>query len=98
VVGDGSAVNGCAATQGSVADNDDLRRPAMRPQNTVINEILEIVALAPGCHVKYVAQFLPDVTLREIKAKGKNCYVVSDQSDLPKSELTERWKRVTQLH
>jgi hypothetical protein len=38
----------------------------MKPQNTVMNEILEIVALAPGCHVTYVAQFLPDVTSREI--------------------------------
>ena len=38
----------------------------IKPQNTVINKILEIVALAPGCHVRYVAQFLPDVTLREI--------------------------------
>ena len=38
----------------------------MKLQNPLINEILEIVALAPGCHVKYVAQFLPDVALREI--------------------------------
>lgn len=39
---------------------------AINPQNTVINHILEIVALAPGCHIQYVAQLLPDLTLREV--------------------------------
>jgi hypothetical protein len=39
---------------------------AMKPPNTIINQILEIVALAPGCHLKYVAQLLPDLTLREV--------------------------------
>ena len=39
-----------------------------------------------------------DAAMYRAKAQGKNCYVVSDQSDLPKSELKERWKRVTQLH
>jgi hypothetical protein len=38
----------------------------MKPPNTIINHILEIVALAPGCHLKYVAQLLPDLTLREV--------------------------------
>ncbi len=39
---------------------------AINPQDTVINQILEIVALAPGCHIQYVAQLLPDLTLREV--------------------------------
>lgn len=39
---------------------------AMKPPNTIINHILEIVARAPGCHLKYVAQLLPDLTLREV--------------------------------
>ena len=43
-----------------------FRAFAINPQNTVINHILEIVALAPGCHIQYVAQLLPDLTLREV--------------------------------
>jgi diguanylate cyclase (GGDEF)-like protein len=39
-----------------------------------------------------------DAAMYRAKAQGKNCYVVSDQSDLAKGELTERWKRVTKLH
>jgi diguanylate cyclase (GGDEF)-like protein len=39
-----------------------------------------------------------DGAMYRAKAQGKNCYVISDQSDLPKGELTERWKRVTQLN
>jgi hypothetical protein len=39
---------------------------AIRPPNTIINHILEIVALAPGCHFKYVAELLPDLTLKEV--------------------------------
>jgi diguanylate cyclase (GGDEF)-like protein len=38
-----------------------------------------------------------DAAMYRAKAQGKNCYVVSDQSDLPKGELTERWKRVTPI-
>jgi diguanylate cyclase (GGDEF)-like protein len=39
-----------------------------------------------------------DGAMYRAKARGKNCYVMSDQaSDIPKAELKERWKRVTQL-
>ena len=39
-----------------------------------------------------------DGAMYRAKAQGKNCYVISDQGiDLPKAELKERWKRVTQL-
>ncbi len=39
-----------------------------------------------------------DGAMYRAKGKGKNCYVISDQaSDIPKTELRERWKRVAQL-
>jgi diguanylate cyclase (GGDEF)-like protein len=39
-----------------------------------------------------------DGAMYEAKGKGKNCYVVSDQtSNIPKSELKARWKRIAQL-
>jgi diguanylate cyclase (GGDEF)-like protein len=39
-----------------------------------------------------------DGAMYKAKGRGKNCYVVSDQaSDMPRSELKERWKRVAQL-
>lgn len=39
-----------------------------------------------------------DAAMYQAKARGKNCYVISDQgSDVPKAELKERWKRVAQL-
>ena len=43
------------------------------PWNTTTHRILEIVAGAPGCQLTYVAQLLPDVTLREL-LKGL-CYL-----------------------
>lgn len=39
-----------------------------------------------------------DGAMYEAKGKGKNCYVLSDQaSNIPKSEIRERWKRIAQL-
>jgi diguanylate cyclase (GGDEF)-like protein len=39
-----------------------------------------------------------DGAMYRAKGKGKNCYVISEQaSDIPKSELKERWKRMAQL-
>ena len=39
-----------------------------------------------------------DAAMYRAKARGKNCYVISDQgSDVPKAELKERWKRAAQL-
>jgi diguanylate cyclase (GGDEF)-like protein len=39
-----------------------------------------------------------DAAMYRAKAQGKNCYVISDQSDIPKAELKERWKRIAQLN
>jgi diguanylate cyclase (GGDEF)-like protein len=40
-----------------------------------------------------------DGAMYQAKGRGKNCYVLSDQtSHIPKSELKERWKRLAQLH
>jgi diguanylate cyclase (GGDEF)-like protein len=39
-----------------------------------------------------------DAAMYRAKARGKNCYVISDQSDIPKAELKERWKRIAQLN
>jgi hypothetical protein len=33
---------------------------------TVSDRILEIVAHSPGCHTRYVARLLPDLSLREV--------------------------------
>jgi diguanylate cyclase (GGDEF)-like protein len=39
-----------------------------------------------------------DGAMYQAKGRGKNCYVLSDQtSSIPKSELKERWKRLAQL-
>jgi diguanylate cyclase (GGDEF)-like protein len=39
-----------------------------------------------------------DAAMYQAKEKGKNCYVVSDQtSSIPKHELKERWKRLAHL-
>lgn len=42
----------------------------MKPQNTVINHILDIIAHKPGCRVEHVADllsdFFPDLTLKEV--------------------------------
>jgi len=38
-----------------------------------------------------------DQAMYRAKAQGKNRYVISDQADIPKSELQKRWKRVEQL-
>jgi diguanylate cyclase (GGDEF)-like protein len=39
-----------------------------------------------------------DGAMYQAKARGKNCYVLSDQtSNIPKSELKERWKRLAHL-
>jgi diguanylate cyclase (GGDEF)-like protein len=39
-----------------------------------------------------------DGAMYRAKAQGKNCYVISDESDISKAELKERWKRVTVLN
>ena len=38
----------------------------MKPNHTVVNHILDIVALEPGCRIEHVADLLPDLTLREV--------------------------------
>ena len=39
-----------------------------------------------------------DGAMYQAKGRGKNCFVLSDQtSNIPKSELKERWKRLAQL-
>jgi diguanylate cyclase (GGDEF)-like protein len=39
-----------------------------------------------------------DGAMYRAKKNGKNCYVISDQaSDIPKTELKARWKRIAQL-
>ena len=39
-----------------------------------------------------------DGAMYQAKGRGKNCYVLSDQtSNIPKSELKERWKRLAHL-
>jgi predicted signal transduction protein with EAL and GGDEF domain len=35
-----------------------------------------------------------DAAMHQAKQQGKNCYVFSDQSDIPREELLERWKRL----
>ncbi|BCA55083.1 hypothetical protein W02_22230 [Nitrospira sp. KM1] len=39
-----------------------------------------------------------DAAMYRAKARGKNCFVISDQSDLSKAEVKERWKRITQFN
>lgn len=39
-----------------------------------------------------------DGAMYRAKAKGKNCYMISDQTDLSKAELQERWKRMVQTN
>ena len=43
-----------------------LTRSNTIPWSPIINRVLEIVAGAPGCQVKYVAELIPDVTLKEV--------------------------------
>ena len=38
-----------------------------------------------------------DRAMYRAKAQGKNRYVISDQADIPKTEIRERWKRKEQL-
>jgi diguanylate cyclase (GGDEF)-like protein len=38
-----------------------------------------------------------DRAMYQAKAQGKNRYVISDQADIPKAEIRERWKRKVQL-
>jgi diguanylate cyclase (GGDEF)-like protein len=39
-----------------------------------------------------------DAAMYQAKQQGKNCYVFSDQSNIPREELLERWKRVAQTN
>ena len=34
--------------------------------HTIISRVLEIVARAPGCHITYVAELIPDATLEQV--------------------------------
>ena len=38
----------------------------MKPGNTVISHILDIVAHEPGCRIEDMADLLPDLTLKEV--------------------------------
>jgi hypothetical protein len=64
----------------------------MKPQNTVINQILNIIAHKPGCRVEHVADllsdFFPDLTLKEViytlsylSRKGRLDLIVDSQGD-----------------
>jgi len=46
--------------------SSSLTRSNHTPWNTVINRVLEIVAGAPGCQIAYVAELIPDVTLKQV--------------------------------
>jgi diguanylate cyclase (GGDEF)-like protein len=39
-----------------------------------------------------------DGAMYRAKARGKNCYVVSDETDISKAELKERWKRLAHMN
>jgi len=39
-----------------------------------------------------------DGAMYRAKAQGKNCYVISDQTDINKAELKERWKQIIQVN
>jgi diguanylate cyclase (GGDEF)-like protein len=39
-----------------------------------------------------------DGAMYRAKAQGKNCYALSDESELSKDELKERWKRVAKMN
>jgi diguanylate cyclase (GGDEF)-like protein len=39
-----------------------------------------------------------DGAMYRAKAQGKNCYIVSDESEISKAELKERWKRVAHMN
>jgi len=39
-----------------------------------------------------------DGAMYRAKAQGKNCYVISDQTDINKAELKERWKQIVQVN
>ena len=38
----------------------------MKPDHIVINQILHIVTLQPGCRIEHLADLLPHLTLREV--------------------------------
>jgi hypothetical protein len=38
----------------------------IKPRDVVISRVLEIVTRTPGCKIEYVANLLPDLTLREV--------------------------------
>jgi diguanylate cyclase (GGDEF)-like protein len=59
------------------------------------------IGIAMSTHLHVGAEDLirdADGAMYRAKALGKNCYVVSDQTDISKAELKERWKPVSQLH
>lgn len=38
----------------------------MKPDNTIIDHILNVIALAPGARIEEVAKRTPELTLREV--------------------------------
>jgi hypothetical protein len=61
----------------------------MKPDNTIIDHILNVIALAPGARIEEVAELTPDLTLREVfytlcylSRKGQLRLIVDGQGGL----------------
>jgi diguanylate cyclase (GGDEF)-like protein len=75
-----------------------LRVPINVGESVVVGASIGI-AMSTNLHEK--AEDLirdADAAMYRAKAQGKNCYVISDQTDIPKAELRARWKRIAQLN
>ena len=46
--------------------SSSLTRSNNTPWHSIINRVLEIVAGAPGCQITYVAELIPDATLKQV--------------------------------
>ena len=59
------------------------------------------IGIALSTNLHEVAEDLirdADSAMYRAKAQGKNCYVISDQTDIPKAELKARWQRIARLN
>jgi hypothetical protein len=54
------------APRGDGSESLESKGATMKPEGTVINHVLDVIAHAPGCRIEHVARFLPDFTLREV--------------------------------
>ena len=57
---------GLRVEEKALSMSSSLTRSNTIPCSSIINRVLEIVAGAPGCQIKYVARLIPDVTLKEV--------------------------------